>query len=146
MNDQMEEAYHIAKEWLKEINHCVEYENAWCFEDTDWIEFTQHLGERTGGCSGTCYVMQNDGRLIVSDLFDVEEIVIDTGNCAYIGVDAFSGCRNLTQIRISGDCVIDRDAFFGCTKVFIFSTAENVAARNYCEEYDNCFFVVEKAN
>ena len=71
----MEDAYRIAEGWLKKINSCVEYENAWCFEDTDWIESTQHLGERTGGCSGTCYVMKNDGRLIVSDLFDVEEML-----------------------------------------------------------------------
>ncbi len=70
----MEEAYHIAKEWLKKINHCVEYENVWYFEDTDWIKSTQDLGEITGGYSGNCYVMKNDGRLIVSEIFDIEEM------------------------------------------------------------------------
>ncbi len=70
----MEDAYRIAEGWLKKINRCVEYENTWYFEDTDLIESTQYLGERTGGYSGTCYVMKNDGRLIVSDIFDIEEM------------------------------------------------------------------------
>ncbi len=70
----MEEAYNIAKEWLKKINHCVEYENAWYFEDAGWIESTQDLGERTGGYSGTCYVTKENGTLIISDVFDIEEM------------------------------------------------------------------------
>ena len=71
-----EEAYRIAKKWLRKITRCIEYENAWLFEDGDWIEAIRGL-EMAGGYSGQGYVMKRGGRLIVGgmELMNIDEQV-----------------------------------------------------------------------
>ena len=74
------------------------------------------------------------------------EIVIDAKNCVYIGTGAFGGHEALMKIRISGDCVIDTDAFGENNTVYIFCAAQNESAKNYCSIHKNCRLVLEPAN
>lgn len=62
--------------------------------------------------------------------------------CTGIGKWAFRGCTNLWMIRIPKGCVIGEDAFAGCGRVYVFSTADS-DAYNYCADHDNCVFVEE---
>ena len=62
--------------------------------------------------------------------------------CTGIGKWAFRGCTNLWMIRIPKGCMIGEDAFAGCVRVYVFSTADS-DAYNYCADHDNCVFVEE---
>lgn len=71
--------------------------------------------------------------------------VVDARNCKSVGAEAFKDCEALTQIRLSGECVIDQTAFDGCDTVFVFAPSGG-AAEASCAENDHCVFVEETRN
>ena len=71
------------------------------------------------------------------------KVVSVPDGCTNIGSMAFAFCPNLKEIRIPANCTIGPDAFRGCKKVFVFSTAGS-DAETYCQVYSNLFFVEEQ--
>ena len=52
--------------------------------------------------------------------------IVDASNCTAIGINAFKGCTNLTQIRLPADCRIDPAAFSGCGLVYVSAPYDTV--------------------
>ena len=94
------------------------------------------------------FILPADLKKIDANAFESAGMsVVDVpGSCDLIGAYAFMDCESLTQIRIPGTCKIGEKAFSGCRKVYIFSTAQNDSARDYCSANHNCVFVVEPAD
>ena len=91
------------------------------------------------------FVLPADTRVIEDNAYDgdrnISVAVIPSG-CERIGKEAFKDCKNLERIRIPADCTVGEDAFAGCGRVYVFSTADS-DAYNYCADHDNCVFVEE---
>ena len=86
--------------------------------------------------------IKNIGAHAFDGAFIGDEVVAHVPDgCGSIGTYAFKNCISLTQIHIPGTCEIQAGAFSGCDKVYIFSAAGNVSAKNYCDTHDNCLFV-----
>ncbi len=67
--------------------------------------------------------------------------IVDASNCTAIGINAFKGCTNLTQIRLPADCQIDPTAFSGCGTVYVFAPAGD-STETFCnQETNDCIFV-----
>ena len=74
--------------------------------------------------------------------------------CQSIGNGAFANCKALQKIRIPKNCVLGEnngnpfDEYTeGETRIFyIFSAADNAAAKAFCEAHENYKFVAEKTD
>ena len=67
--------------------------------------------------------------------------IVDASNCTAIGINAFKGCTNLTQIRLPADCRIDPAAFSGCGTVYVFAPAGDSTEAFCNQETNDCIFV-----
>lgn len=69
-------------------------------------------------------------------------VVYIPDSCTEIAPYAFRNCKHLRQIRIPADCIIGESTFDGCENLYVFGLPGS-GAEQYCNNHDNCTFVVE---
>ena len=88
------------------------------------------------------FVLPDDLETIEDNAFEGAAMtaVEISGDCEYIGAEAFKNCKNLTRIYVPEYCQLGENVFEGCVLVYVFGT-EDSPAQDYCDEYENCVFV-----
>ncbi|MBR3333548.1 MAG: leucine-rich repeat protein [Clostridia bacterium] len=81
-------------------------------------------------------------RTIEANAFEgVGEIrAVDARNCTYIGVEAFKGCTELTQIMVDAECEIEEGAFSTEGTVWVYADGAG-AAKTFCDAHEGFEFV-----
>ena len=81
-------------------------------------------------------------RTIEANAFEgVGEIrAVDARNCTYIGVEAFKGCTELTQIMVDAECEIEEGAFSTEGTVWVYVDGAG-AAKTFCDAHEGFEFV-----